>query len=69
MKIIVYVECGSIDDIDNALGQAVDDRTVQKYAVLTVDGAPILYYESGDSDSEYLNSMGMSCCGLTEGGV
>lgn len=65
MKILAYIEIGSIDALDDILGAAVDNGTVEKYAVLTVDGAPIMYEEGQDSASDYLNSMAMACCGVT----
>jgi len=66
MKVLVYVECGNLDDIDNSLGEGVDSGTIEKYAIVTVDGAPILYDEFSDSAAEYLNSLGMQCAGATE---
>jgi len=66
MRFLVYIEAGSIDAIDNAIGSAVDSNDVEKYAVLTVDGAPILYDKAVDSASDSLNAMSVSCCGITE---
>jgi hypothetical protein len=65
MKMIVYVECGSLDTLDNLLGQGVDDNTVEKYAVLTIDGAPLVYEAGQDSAHDYLNEMSLKCMGVT----
>ena len=66
MRLLVYVEIESIEALDNILDPAVSGNTVHKYAVLTVDGAPILYEEGQDSAPEYLSVMAMGCCGITE---
>lgn len=65
MKILAYIEIGSIDALDDILGAAIDNGTAEKYAVLTVDGAPIMYEAEQDSAADYLNSMAMACCGVT----
>jgi len=69
MRVLVYVEIGSLEALDDILGDAVDNSTVEKYAALTVDGAPILYEQGQDSAPEYLSTMAMACCGVTERGV
>jgi len=66
MRYLVYIECESLDTLDDILGSAVDNYTVEKYATLTIDGAPILYEEGQDSAPEYLSAMAMACCGITE---
>jgi hypothetical protein len=66
MRLLVYIECGNIGDIDDALGPAIDERLIEKYAVVTVDGAPVLYDEQSDSAWDYLNAIGTSCMGATE---
>jgi hypothetical protein len=66
MKLLVYVECGNIGDIDDALGPSIDGGLIEKYAVITVDGAPILYDSGQDSAADYLSAMGMTCAGATE---
>lgn len=66
MRTLVYIEVESLDVLDEVLGTAVDDNAVEKYAVLTVDGAPILYEQGQDSAPEYLSAMALSCLGITE---
>ena len=60
------VEAKSIDAIDDFVGFGMDLLQIQKYAVLTEDGAPILYDESSEPASEKINAMAASCCGITE---
>jgi hypothetical protein len=66
MKILVYVECGSLDDLDETLGGGVDDGTIEKYAALTVDGAPIAYEAGQDSAPDFLSGMAIRCAGITD---
>lgn len=66
MRYIVYVEAPSIDSIDEALGSAVDNLDIEKYAVLTENGAPILYEEGQDSAWQWMQSMAVACLGITE---
>jgi hypothetical protein len=66
MKILVYVECGSLDDLDETLGRGVDDGTIEKYAALTVDGSPIAYEAGQDSAPDFLSGMAIRCAGITE---
>jgi hypothetical protein len=66
MKILVYVECGSFSDLDDALGAGVDRGTIDKYAALTLDGAPIVYDADSDSAPDYLSGMAIRCAGVTE---
>ena len=62
---LVYVECGSLDTLDNLLGQGVDDNTVEKYAVLTIDGAPLVYEAGQDPAHDDINEMSLKCMGVT----
>jgi len=66
MKILVYVECGSLDDLDEALGPGVDQGTIEKYAALTIDGAPLAYEMGQDSAPEFLSGMAIRCAGITD---
>jgi len=65
MKILIYMEIGSIETLDEILGPAVDSHAVDKYAILTVDGAPLMYEKDQDSAADYLNEMAISCFGVT----
>ena len=66
MRYLFYIECGSLDALDEIFDAGLSNNTIEKYAALTVDGAPILYEQGSDSAVEYLNAMGLSCCGITE---
>ena len=66
MKILVYVECGSLDDLDQTLGEGVESGIIEKYAALTVDGAPIVYDSGSDSAPDFLSGMAIRCAGVTE---
>jgi hypothetical protein len=66
MKVLVYVECGSIDDLDETLGHGVDSSRIEKYAVLTIDGSPIAYEIGQDSAPDFLSGMAIRCAGITE---
>jgi hypothetical protein len=66
MRVLVYVECGSLDDLDKTLGLGVDEGTIEKYAALTVDGSPIVYEIGQDSAPESLSGMAIRCAGITE---
>jgi len=66
MRLLVYIEIESLGALDEILGAGVDSGIVDKYAALTVDGAPILYQDDQDSAPEYLSAMALSCCGITE---
>jgi hypothetical protein len=68
MRFLVYIEAGSIDAIDNALGSAVDSNDIDKYATLTIDGEQLLYERGSDSASDNLNAMAAACEGITEFG-
>jgi len=66
MRFLVYIEAGSIDAIDDALGSAVDSYDVDKYATLTIDGEPLLCERGTDSAWDSLNAMAAACGGITE---
>jgi hypothetical protein len=66
MKILVYVECGSLSDLDETLGLGVDQGIIEKYAALTIDGSPIVYEIGQDSNPEVLSGMAIRCAGITE---
>jgi len=66
MKILVYVECSSLDDLDDTLGLGVDQGTIDKYAALTIDGAPLAYLIGQDSAPEFLSGMAIRCAGITD---
>ena len=66
MRFLVYIEAGSIDAIDDALGYAVDSNDVDKYGTLTIDGDPLLYERGTDSAWDSLNAMAAACGGVTE---
>jgi len=65
-RYLVFIDCGTISQIDDALGAGVDSGVIDHYAVITENGAPILYDQSGDPASDYLNTMGAACMGVTE---
>lgn len=65
MKVLLYVECGKIGDIDDSLGASVDGGLIEKYAVLTVNGVPVIYEKNQDSAHEYLTEIALNCKGLT----
>jgi len=66
MRVLLYVECGSIDDLDETLGQGVDSGRIEKYAALTIDGSPIAYEIGQDSAPDFLSGMAIRCAGITE---
>jgi len=66
MKVLVYIECGNLDSVDDVLGTGIDSGLIDKYATITIDGAPVLYDDSTDSASEYLTEMGVKAMGVTE---
>ena len=66
MKLLVYIECGNLDSVDDVLGNGIDSGLIDKYATVTIDGAPVLYDESMDSAAEYLSEMGVKAMGVTE---
>lgn len=65
-KYLVFIDCGTISKIDDALGAGVDSGIIDHYAVITENGAPILYDELTDPAADFLNSMGAACMGITE---
>lgn len=65
-RYLVFIDCNTIDQIDNALGAGVDSGIIDHYAVITENGAPILYDQSSDPAADYLNLMGAACMGVTE---
>ncbi len=65
-RYLVFIDCNTIDQIDNALGAGVDSGIIDHYAVITENGAPILYDQSSDPAADFLNSMGAACMGVTE---
>ena len=66
MKVLIYADIGNIDTIDTLLGAGVDDNIVDKYAVLTIDGSPVIYEHGQDSAHEELSGMAIRCAGITE---
>jgi hypothetical protein len=57
MRFLVYVECGTLGDIDDALGPSVDGNLIDKYAVLFQNETPIFYQENQDSAADFLNQI------------
>jgi hypothetical protein len=66
MRVLLYVECESLEDIDETLGHGVDSSRIEKYAVLTIDGSPIAYEIGQDSAPDFLSGMAIRCAGITE---
>jgi hypothetical protein len=66
MKVLVYLECESLEDLDETLGQGVDSGGIEKYAALTIDGSPIAYEIGQDSAPDFLSGMAIRCAGITE---
>lgn len=66
MKTLIYAEVGDLATIDDLLGRGVDAGTVETYAVVTVDGAPVLYAPDVAPNYDRLNEMGTACMGVTE---
>lgn len=65
-KFLVFIECSDIRNIDLSLDSGVDSGIIDHYAVITENGAPIIYDQSIDPAADFLNSMGLACMGLTE---
>jgi hypothetical protein len=66
MKVLLYVECESLEDLDETLGHGVDSSRIEKYAVLTIDGSTIAYEIGQDSAPDFLSGMAIRCAGITE---
>lgn len=62
---LIYVECGSIDNVINTLGEGIDTGEIEKYAVITDNGAPVTYERGEDSAWDYLSAMAKKCEGVT----
>ena len=66
MRVLLYVECESLEDLDETLGHGVDSSRIEKYAALTIDGSPIAYEIGQDSAPDFLSGMAIRCAGITE---
>jgi len=66
MRVLIYAEIDTPSTLDDLLGQGVDDGRVEKYALLTIDGAPVIYECMQDSAPDYLNGLALRCGGITE---
>lgn len=63
-RMLVFIE-GSIDALDEVLGDAIDRAMVEEYAVLTLDGLPQNYLFGEVSDPDWYNAMAQRCAGVT----
>ncbi len=63
-RMLVFIE-GSIDALDEVLGDAIDRSMVEEYAVLTLDGLPRKYLDGETSDPSWYNTMAQRCAGVT----
>lgn len=63
-RMLVFIE-GSIDALDEVLGDAIDRSMLEEYAVLTLDGLPRKYLDGETSDPSWYNTMAQRCAGVT----
>jgi hypothetical protein len=64
-RMLVFIDAGSIEVLDEVLGNAVDCAVVEEYAVLTLDGVPRRYLDGETSDPDWYNTMAQRCAGAT----
>ena len=66
MRVLIYADIDSPDTLDDLFGAGLDDGRIDKYALLTIDGAPVLYEDGQDSAPDFLSGMAIRCGGITE---
>jgi hypothetical protein len=64
-RMLVFIDAGSIEVLDEVLGNAVDCAVVEEYAVLTYDGIPRHYLDGETSDPQWYNDMAQRCAKVT----
>ena len=64
-RMLVYIDAVSIEALDEVLGDAVDCRAIDEYAVLTYAGIPRRYLDGDTSDPQWYNDMAQRCAKVT----